>query len=107
MNGLRTIHRRPVEEFHANREQLCSKLAEASGFISFGIESGVVNISTGLGPSRDDPQDIDQYYHAFTVKRDILGVDPVEVSLDHHLFRPFLRENLTVSLFCYLVVLIF
>lgn len=98
MNGLRTIHRRPVEEFYANRAQVRSELAEASGLMSFGIESGVVNVYTGLGPSRHEPEDNDQSYYAYTMKHDILGVDPVEVSLDHHLFKPFLRENLTVCL---------
>lgn len=97
LNGLRTIHKRPVEEFYANRAEVYHKLIEASGLISFGIESGVVNIFTGLGPSRHDPEDNDQYYHAFTVKRDILGVDPVEILLAHRLFKPFLRANLIVS----------
>ncbi|KFY86445.1 hypothetical protein V500_07634 [Pseudogymnoascus sp. VKM F-4518 (FW-2643)] len=95
MNGLRTIHRRPVEVFYANRGQVRSELAEASGLMSFGIESGVVNVSTGLGPSRHEPEDNDQSYYAYTMKHDILGVDPVEVSLDRQLFKPFLRENLT------------
>lgn len=54
---------------------------------------------TGLGPSQDDPQNVDEYYHAFTVKRDILGLDPVEVTLAQHLFKPFLRQNMTVRLF--------
>lgn len=88
-----------MEEFYANRAEVHRKLLKASGLISFGIESGVVNIFTGLGPSKHDPQGNDQYYHAFTVKHDILGVDPVEISLAHHLFKPFLRANLTVRIF--------
>lgn len=98
MNGLRTIHRRPVEVFYANLAQVSHELAEASGLISFGIESGVVDTSTGLGPSLHDPEDNDQYYHGFTVRHDILGVDPVEISLTHHLFKPFLRGDLTARL---------
>ncbi|KFX90593.1 hypothetical protein V490_06381 [Pseudogymnoascus sp. VKM F-3557] len=95
LDGLRTIHRRPVETFYANRAQVRRKLVDTSGLISFAIDSGLVNTFTGLGPSQDDPQNIDEYYHAFTVKRDILGLDPVEVTLAQHLFKPFLRQNMT------------
>ncbi|OBT65198.1 hypothetical protein VE03_04725 [Pseudogymnoascus sp. 23342-1-I1] len=95
MNGLRTIHRRPVEVFYANRAQVRSELAEASGLISFGIESGVVNTSTGLGP-RHYPEDGDQYYHAFTNKHDVLGVDPVEqaekLGLQFHIASTIVHE---------------
>ncbi|OBT96295.1 hypothetical protein VE01_05806 [Pseudogymnoascus verrucosus] len=95
MDGLRTIHRRPPEVFYANRAQVRRELAEASGLISFGIESGVVDTVTSLGPLQHDLRDNDQYYHGFTVKHDVLGVDPVEISLAIHLFKPFLREKLT------------
>ncbi|KFY33705.1 hypothetical protein V494_07402 [Pseudogymnoascus sp. VKM F-4513 (FW-928)] len=95
MNGMRTVHRRPAEEFYANRAQVRQELVEVSGFISFAIESGAVDLFTSLAPLTYDAEDIDQYYHAFTIKHDILGVDPVEVSVALHLFTPFLRENLT------------
>jgi hypothetical protein len=88
-----------VETFYANRAQVRRKLVDTSSLISFGIDSGLVNMFTGLGPSQDDPQNVDEYYHAFTVKRDILGLDPVEVTLAQHLFKPFLRQNMTVRLF--------
>jgi hypothetical protein len=93
------MHRHPPEVFYANRKQVCRELIEASGLIHFGIDVGCGSMNTGLGPLPHESSKEEFTYHGSTVRHDVLGVDPVQVNLSLHLFRPFLRKHMTVPLF--------